>query len=142
MAKHNPNALCLCGTGQKYKRCCRPIHRGQLAHSPEALMRARYVAYALGLTEFIMASTDRDGPHWEHDAQAWRASIEKFMSETCFVGLKVHEVDMHDPLTGTVLFTASLRQDGKDASFSERSGFVNREGNWLYSWGDPSGSST
>ena len=75
------------------------------------------MAYALGLTEFIMASTDRDGPHWEHDARAWRASIEKFMSETCFVGLKVHEVDMHDPLTGTVLFTASLRQDGKDASF-------------------------
>ena len=100
-------------------------------------MRARYAAYALGLVDFIMATTDPAGPQWNNDTEGWQSSIQDFVRQTEFLRLTIHESKMTGGASGTVHFTATLRQSGADASFTERSGFVRHEGGWLYAWGEP-----
>ncbi len=39
---------CPCGSGRALDACCGPIIEGAPAPSPEAMMRSRYSAYALG----------------------------------------------------------------------------------------------
>lgn len=99
-------------------------------------MRSRYAAYALGLADYLIATTDPDGPRWETDEAAWRASIAAFGRGTRFEGLRIlgsgEEGD-----TGWVHFRAILSRDGRDTSFSERSTFVRRDGRWRYSAGTP-----
>ena len=50
---------CPCGSGLTYGKCCEPLHEGEPAASPEALMRSRYTAYALRLDGFVLASWDK-----------------------------------------------------------------------------------
>ena len=46
---HPPFKSCPCGSGRSYAACCRPAHDGSVPPpTPEALMRARYSAFALG----------------------------------------------------------------------------------------------
>lgn len=47
---------CPCGSGRTYSTCCEPLHRGAPAATPEALMRSRYSAYALGLDAYVLSS--------------------------------------------------------------------------------------
>ena len=47
--------LCPCGSGQPYHECCEPLHRGQAAASPEALMRSRFTAFVLHLPDYLKA---------------------------------------------------------------------------------------
>lgn len=60
MYKHD--ARCPCGSGETYGGCCGRYHApfaqtGQLrAPSPEALMRSRFTAFALGLADYLLAS--------------------------------------------------------------------------------------
>ena len=49
-----PNEPCPCHSGRKYKRCCRLVHEGQPAASPEALMRSRYSAYVHGEVDYLL----------------------------------------------------------------------------------------
>lgn len=98
-------------------------------------MRARYSAYASGNVEFILATTDPAGPHFEVDAGAWRESVRRFCQGTEFLGLEVFESSAADD-RGQVAFRVRLTQAGQDASFGERSSFVRREGAWLYHAGE------
>ena len=68
--------LCPCQSGLRYKRCCRPLHQGAPAPSPEALMRSRYSAYALGLVDYIIDTTLPAGPHWQADRSAWASELQ------------------------------------------------------------------
>jgi SEC-C motif-containing protein len=129
--KVQPNAPCPCGSGTKLKRCCRPFHRGAVPPSPEALMRSRYCAYATGEAEYILDTTDPEGPLWKSEREAWLRDVRAFCASTEFQGLEVLAVEGGEGV-GFVTFRARLRQGGKDASFSERSRFVRREGRWLY----------
>ena len=55
MIKLSPNELCLCNSGRKYKKCCRPFHEHKrYPPAPEDLVRARFSAYALAHVSFIM----------------------------------------------------------------------------------------
>ncbi len=134
------DGACACTSGQPYAACCEPLHRGATAQSPERLMRSRYAAYALGLTEYIVATTDPDGPAWEGSAtggiDAWRASIRRFSQGTRFLGLDILEAPPATGATGTVTFRARLAQGSADATFTERSTFVHRGGNWRYRHGE------
>jgi SEC-C motif domain protein len=131
--KISSNAPCPCGSGIKYKRCCRPLHLGQPAATPEALMRSRYVAYALGLVDHILATTDPRGPRWEADEGAWRASVAAFTRETSFDGLDVLGSSFGpEPDRGEVHFRVRLTRGDRPAGFSERSLFLRRDGRWLY----------
>lgn len=135
MSKPAPNEPCPCRSGEKYKKCCRPWHQGSPAPSPEALMRSRFAAYALGLVDYILDTTDPKGPMARDDRRAWAADVAGFCRATRFDGLVIlgsgqGSGDQGDE--GWVRFRAVLVQDGSDASFEERSRFVREGGRWRY----------
>jgi SEC-C motif domain protein len=101
-------------------------------------MRSRYAAYALGLVDYVIDTTDPDGPRWEPDAAAWRASTEAFCRGTRFEGLRILGAG-DDGDRGWVHFRAILSRGRQDVSFEERSTFVRRDGRWLYHDGGPVG---
>ncbi|MCP4803804.1 MAG: zinc chelation protein SecC [Proteobacteria bacterium] len=123
---------CACHSHRKEKRCCGPFHAGKLPDTPTQLMRSRFAAYARGLYDYIIETTDPEGPRWVADRAAWVASMEQFTAMTRFAGLRIVEAE-----GDTVTFHAVLEQMGQDASFTERSVFVQRDGRWLYHSGDP-----
>jgi SEC-C motif-containing protein len=49
------NDACLCGSGSKFKKCCRTVFDSG-ATSPEALVRARFVAPLVGEARFLVKS--------------------------------------------------------------------------------------
>ena len=52
---------CVCGIGESTESHCLPIIKGEKsAETAEALMRARYSAYALGEVDFVMNSHTPD----------------------------------------------------------------------------------
>ena len=127
---------CRCQSGKTYRRCCQRWHEGTPAPTPEALMRSRYAAYALRLVDYIIATTDPDGPEAKSDTTAWRTEIEAFCRRTRFEGLKIEA-------TGDdwVQFYAQLRSQDRDTSFRERSRFTQSDGRWRYHSAMPSESS-
>lgn len=128
---------CRCHSRRAARRCCAPLHAGKPAPSPAALVRSRYAAYALGLVDYIIATTDPDGPQWVADAEAWRDQIRRFAQGTRFRGLTILDAPDAGPHDGFVTFRAELERDGADVSFSERSRFARRDGRWCYHSGEP-----
>jgi SEC-C motif-containing protein len=103
-------------------------------------MRSRYAAYALGRVDYVLDTTDPDGPAWEGPPKAslerWHESVTRFCRTTRFAGLEILEAPAPHGGWGTVTFRARLVQGGADASFTERSRFVHRGGNWRYHAGE------
>ncbi|NVB38556.1 SEC-C domain-containing protein [Pseudenhygromyxa sp. WMMC2535] len=128
-------AACPCGSGRKYKRCCRPLHEGKAAKNPEALMRSRYSAYALGLVEYILATTHPDSPLAKRDKLVWVGEVASFCQGTRFEGLEVREASA-EGARGMVAFFVRLSAQGRDTSFGERSVFFRVGGRWLYHSGE------
>lgn len=126
-----PNDPCPCHSGDKYKRCCRRWHQGDPAPTPEALMRSRYAAYASGLVEHILRTTDPSGPHFEPATEHWREQVAAFCRDVTFVGLEVLEARA-DGDRGIVDFRAHLSSDQGATVMAERSLFRRVEGRWLY----------
>ncbi|WP_111495883.1 YchJ family protein [Marinobacter bohaiensis] len=122
----DPQAPCPCGTGRTYGECCAPAHSGTPAPSPEALMRSRYSAFVLGLTDYLRqswhpstrpASLDRgDTPQW--------------------TGLTVLS-STSDGDRGQVHFRAIYRESGQWGYLEEKSDFVVEDGRWYYLSGNP-----
>ena len=133
MGRQGPNTPCPCGSERKYKKCCGLLHRGGRAPSPEALMRSRYSAYALGLVDYILHTADPAGPH---GGVSQRASVVAFCRDTRFEALEVLDASESGD-RGTVSFRARLSRGGVDVSFGERSAFRRIEGRWLYLSGQP-----
>lgn len=81
-------------------------------------MRARYAAYALGDTDFLL-----DTWHPEH-----RPAVLNLQDGTRYVGLKIHEVQGPE-----VEFTATLKlATGEPYLLRERSFFQVLGGRWVY----------
>ena len=118
---------CPCHSGQPYKNCCRSYHRGQPPPTAEALMRSRFSAYALALVRYLIETTDPDGPHYQTDTAVWRKDLKQFCQTTDFVGLNILQ-----SASDQVTFHAQLTQQGRDASFLEKSLFKQIDGRWLY----------
>ncbi|MFO7562024.1 MAG: YchJ family metal-binding protein [Enhygromyxa sp.] len=131
MAGRSPTAPCPCGSGRTYKRCCRRFHQGQPALTPEALMRSRYSAYAVGAVDYLIATTDPAGPQFRPDRAAWADEIALFCQRTRFEKLTIQQAS-GDNDHGEVRFFARLSRDGEDVSFTEHSRFTRVEDRWLY----------
>ena len=56
-----PADTCPCCSALPYAQCCQPLHLGGRAISPEALMRSRFSAHALGLLPYIVHSWSAEG---------------------------------------------------------------------------------
>ncbi len=128
---HPLNDACPCHSGQRYKRCCRPLHQGVPAATPTDLMRSRYAAYALGLADYIVRTTDPLGSAWEPDVAAWTTSVRAFSERTAFEALEIVAASSTGD-RGTVSFRAHLRTAEGPATLAERSTFHRIAGRWLY----------
>lgn len=95
-------------------------------------MRSRYAAYALGLADYIIATTHPKNPDAAHDLITRRKNILLFSENTRFDGLKIREFVEKEGDEAFVEFTALLSQLGQDVSFTERSRFLKENGRWLY----------
>ncbi|MDR9440574.1 MAG: YchJ family protein [Halomonas sp.] len=117
---------CPCGSGLTYHACCAPCHGGEPAPTPEALMRSRYSAFILGLTDYLLAS-------WHPDTRPTSlvpdASTRWVRLEICDSGEEGDE--------GFVHFRATCREGRRWAVLEERSRFRREAGNWVYLDGHP-----
>lgn len=122
---------CPCKSGAPYSLCCAPFHLGKSAPSPFLLMRSRYAAYAMGNAEYIMATTDPEGPFWRDNLNEWKKEILDFSLSTVFQNLEIMEAQ-----GDFVTFKAYLSQGAMDVSFTEKSLFKLVNGRWLYFEGE------
>ncbi|MDP1785176.1 MAG: YchJ family metal-binding protein [Sulfuricurvum sp.] len=129
--KISPNHSCPCHSGEKYKKCCQPYHKGILPSNPLKLMRSRYCAYVLGLSDYIIGTTHCNNPDFTDDLVLWRTSIHTFAQTTEFTGLKIIEF-LDGESVAYVTFEALLN----NTPFTEKSRFLNVEGRWLYERGE------
>lgn len=99
-------------------------------------MRSRYCAYALNLVDYLVETTHPKHPQYEPDTDAWKQELREFHESTKFEGLDILEFVDGDK-EAYVAFNAKLKQQGRDASFCERSKFVKEADRWLYRSGEP-----
>ena len=118
------HAACPCDSGLAYSDCCGPWHAGMTlelhAPTPEALMRSRYSAYALGLIEYLLAT-------WHPST----APGELELPPVKWLGLEVRQAQATGD-AGVVEFVARYRENGRGGRMHEISRFVCEEGCWLY----------
>lgn len=116
-------SICACGSARAYAACCGPLHAGELAVDAEALMRSRYSAFTLGLSDYLL--------------QSWHPSTRPatliFEAEVKWLGLSIKAHQRTGADTATVSFVARWRQGGGSAQRqSEISRFVREQGHWFY----------
>lgn len=125
------NDLCPCHSKSPYETCCGPYHQGTLAPNPITLMRSRYAAYALELPEYIIKTTHPQNPKYTADSAKWKKEICDFYANTSFEGLQILDAEFTEK-EGYVTFKAILKQENRDASFTEKSYFEKINNAWLY----------
>jgi len=112
---------CPCQSHRSYDECCGRYHRGEPAPTPEALMRARYSAYAQGDSAYIKNS-------WHVDT---RPAALTLPGGDRWLGLEVIE-SSEDGDAGRVRFRATCREPAGFTVLEESSRFVREAGRWLY----------
>ncbi len=123
--------VCPCGgvpAGASYDACCGRYHAGAQhlqAPTPEALMRSRYSAYALGLVDYV-----RDTWH----ASTRSETLARFDAADKWLGLQIKDAPRAIDDEGFVEFVARSKPKGGGAAsrLHERSRFVREAGYWLY----------
>lgn len=113
---------CPCCSGKPYDQCCQPIHLGNIAPDPAALMRSRFAAHALGLFDYILASWS-EGARSEVD----QAGLQQWLAEARFGRLRVIAAE-----TDWVEFECWYRQNQQLEHLHDRSFFVQEQGHWRY----------
>jgi len=127
MAKYSPNALCPCGSTQKYKKCCAKYHKGAFAPNALTLMKSRYSAFATQQSDHIVKTTHPLNSDYTEDIATWKASIALFCEHTNFLGLEIISVEEGEK-ESYVHFIAKL----SSGDLNEKSHFLFEEGQWLY----------
>jgi SEC-C motif-containing protein len=115
---------CPCGSGAAYGTCCGPLHDGATAATAEALMRARYTAYATDRVDYLFST-------WHPRT---RPSDLASTPAVVWLGLEVlHSVGgSADEDVGTVEFRARFRSADGEHVLHEVSRFQRRGGRWVY----------
>lgn len=122
---------CPCGSTLPYARCCGRWHAGAerlRAPDAEVLMRSRYSAYVLGLTDYL-----RDTWH----PRTRPPTIAPGEPGLKWVGLEVRRHERTDADHACVEFVARSRLHGRAHRLHETSRFErDADGRWLYVDGD------
>jgi len=95
-------------------------------------MRSRYAAYAKGLVDYIIETTDPLGDHWQDDETAWREELKAFSAQTRFEGLVILDAPPPSGDVATVTFRTTLKRNGQPVGFEEKSLFRREESRWFY----------
>lgn len=121
---------CPCGSNKSFDECCEPIIKG-IANAPtaEALMRARYSAYATASIDFIQKSM-----HPNTRDEFDRESARKWAEESQWHGLEILNTGGggEQDTEGTVEFVATYSQKDEVVSHHELSAFSKEEGVWTF----------
>ena len=126
-------ASCACGSGQTFETCCGRYITGEPAPSPEALMRARYVAFKLGNLDFIEATCTEEGLQSLN-----RLEMEKALPNTQFQGFELRGTTYggENDDDGSVHFAFRYKFGGKEMSQAEIAHFRRVDGRWLYDYSE------
>jgi SEC-C motif-containing protein len=125
-----PSSPCPCGRGLPYAGCCGRWHEGPQAlqaPSAEDLMRSRYSAFVLGLTDYLRAT-------WHPSTRP--AALEPMPEGLRWLGLDVRRHVQQDADRATVEFVARSKRGGRAERLHETSRFVREDGRWFYLDGD------
>ena len=117
---------CPCGSGQSLALCCGRYHAGEPAPTPEALMRSRYSAFAMDLTDYLRAS-------WHSSTRP--AALARDPT-TRWLRLEVLESGEEGD-GGHVHFRATFREGRRFGVLEEASRFRREAGRWYYLEGRP-----
>jgi SEC-C motif-containing protein len=123
--------LCPCGSGKAYSDCCQPIIERRVdAPTAEALMRARYSAYAKHEISFIIDTCVRT----QSDRDIDEKSTRDWSEQSRWLGLKIISTEKGGPddKDGVVEFTASYERGGLKDLHKEKAEFKKIDGKWLY----------
>jgi SEC-C motif-containing protein len=127
---------CPCHSDLRYSACCGPFHKGvQEALTPEALMRSRYAAFALGLGDYLVRTLASSHPDRERPPHELARELSRARERQRFTGLRIARADSSGD-SGKVLFLARIFERGIDRSFGELSTFVREGGAWRYASGE------
>ena len=126
---------CRCASGRKFKRCCGPLLAGAPAPDPQALMRSRYSAFALGEVGHLVATVLPGSPAWSADP-AWREQLAETCARTRFTGLRIVAAPPPVGDEGRVHFVADFVAEEGRGRLEERSRFRKVDGRWFYVDGD------
>jgi SEC-C motif-containing protein len=126
-----PNCPCCAdGAALPYTACCGRYHAGPLhlrAPSAEALMRSRYSAFVLDLTDYLLAT-------WHPGTRP--VALEPNPASLKWLGLEVRRHKSQDADHATVEFVARSKLGGRAQRLHETSCFVRENGRWFYVDGD------
>jgi SEC-C motif-containing protein len=121
---------CPCGSGQSYADCCEPLISGrQAASTAEALMRARYTAFTLAESGYILETIHPD----KRDAHD-EAAVLKWARGSEWLGLDVLDTQEGGPdhQEGKVEFIARYKQKGSRVNHHELAAFKKMEDKWYF----------
>jgi SEC-C motif-containing protein len=113
--------ICPCqqqqANARSYQQCCEPFHQGETPATAEQLMRSRFSAYVLGLSQYVRdtwhPSTRPNGLDLSPDANWLKLDI-----------VKAHDKQVH--------FRAFFKDDNEFAVLEETSNFVLENDHWFY----------
>ena len=120
---------CPCGRPLAYTACCGVYHAGAATPDAEALMRSRYSAYALGLSDYVQRT-------WHSSTRPAQLDLQQDITQGKWLGLTVKSQHTQGD-KAEVEFIARYKPSAGPASrLHERSRFVKEEGIWFYVDGD------
>lgn len=118
---------CTCCSGKSYIECCQPFHlKTATAPSPEHLMRSRYCAYALHLTDYLSETTHPTKRHLYS-----KADIEQWAKANHWLKLEI--IDAKENI---VEFKAFYLNKLKQYVHHEKSLFKKDGDKWYYFSGE------
>lgn len=121
---------CTCGLEKKYLECCGVYHSGKvLAPTAEALMRARYSAFAKNQMAYLRNTTD---PQALQDID--EAANQEWAERATFLKLEIIKAE-EKGTKGTVEFKALYTVDDEEYTHHEVSTFRKQAGEWFFKSG-------
>ncbi|MGC4063720.1 MAG: YchJ family protein [Polyangiaceae bacterium] len=121
---------CVCGKGESLETCCGPYLNGKAwPETAEALMRARYAAYATNQIDFIL-----DSHHPTTREQVDRNSTEAWSKNAEWIGLDILQTEFGGPAdeAGMVEFIAKYKIKGVLIPHREKAQFEKLDGKWYF----------
>lgn len=106
-------SVCPCGSNLEFDLCCNPIISGERdAPTAEALMRARYSAFATCQVDFLHQSL-----HPAHRADHDRNATQRWAANSEWLGLEIAATEggMESDREGMVEFIATFKERGDPA---------------------------
>ncbi len=121
---------CPCGSSKNYNDCCEPAIEGiKPAQTAEQLMRSRYTAFAVGMSDYLFNTT-----HPDHRQELSIELLNEQISMTTWNSLEIVDTEQgqEGDKEGQVSFIASFSSEEGDAQLHETSRFIRDNDHWYY----------